>query len=123
MKDYQMYPAQIPGGTIPDQTNCDQGLAANTAGQALLTRSMFRGLLGDVSERKFDEMLASGLINQPLELGPRAPRWTRDDYQQTVARLARRAPGGEPSQLAKARRERIDAMKSCGSAVHGVGKP
>lgn len=94
------------------------GLAALSASapptalpKALLTESAFRALLGDVSPRKFAELLAAGVINAPLELGPRMPRWTVDDFNDAVARLQRRSPQAEPQTLAEGRRARIEAMK------------
>lgn len=79
---------------------------------ALLNESDFRTLLGGMSERKFKSLRASGVIPEPLELGPRVPRWTHSDFLATVAALPRREKAPEPSRLAQGRRERIEAMKA-----------
>jgi hypothetical protein len=87
---------------------------AGTAGQApspLLTKAAFRALLGGMSDRRFDELRAAGIIGAPLELSPRVPRWTHADYQETLARLPRRKPMPEPETLSTGRRERIERMK------------
>jgi len=92
--------------------NVDQ--AINTAGPApgpLLTEAAFRALLGGMSERKFKELRAAGIVGAPLLLGPRVSRWTHVDYQDTLARLPRREKTQEPETLATARRARIEAMK------------
>ncbi len=88
--------------------------ASNTAEPApgpLLTEAAFRALLGGMSERKFKELRAAGIVGAPLELGPRVARWTHADYLETVARLPRREKAPEPATLATARRARIEAMK------------
>lgn len=77
----------------------------------LLTEAAFRALLGGMSERKFHELRAAGIVGAPLQLGPRASRWTHADYQATLARLPRREKAPEPETLATARRARIEAMK------------
>lgn len=82
----------------------------------LLTEADFRAALGGMSERKFKELRAAGIVSEPLELGPRVPRWTHDDLAETISRLPRRQKAAEPSRLATARRARIDAMKSGSSA-------
>jgi hypothetical protein len=78
----------------------------------LLTEAAFRELLGGMSERKFKELRAAGIVGAPLELGPRVARWTHDDYLDTVQRLPRRAKAPEPDTLAKGRRARIEAVKA-----------
>lgn len=88
--------------------------ASNTVEQApgpLLTEAAFRALLGGMSERKFKELRAAGIVGAPLLLGPRVSRWTHADYQATLARLPRREKAPEPETLATARRARIEAMK------------
>lgn len=82
----------------------------------LLTEADFRALLGGMSERKFKELRSLGVVGAPLELGPRAPRWTHSDYLETVARLPRREPKPEPQRLCEGRRQRIEAMKAGGGA-------
>jgi hypothetical protein len=77
----------------------------------LLTEADFRALLGGMSERKFQQLRAAGIVGAPLELGPRVARWTHADYLETVARLPRREKAPEPETLGAARRARIEAMK------------
>lgn len=77
----------------------------------LLTEAAFRALLGGMSERKFKELRAAGIVGAPLELGPRVSRWTHSDYMETVARLPRREKATEPETLSAGRRARIEAMK------------
>ncbi len=77
----------------------------------LLTEAAFRALLGGMSERKFHELRASGIVGAPLELGPRVARWTQADFQETLARLPRRQAAPEPASLSAGRRARIEAMK------------
>ena len=83
--------------------------ASDTA-SPLLTEAAFRALLGGMSERKFKELRAAGIVGAPLELGPRVARWTHADYLETVARLPRREKAPEPQTLATALRARIKAM-------------
>lgn len=90
---------------------------AGEGAQALLTERDFRRLLGGVSERKFKELRAAGLVPAPLELGPRASRWTHDDYIKTLSLLPRREKAPEPQTLAEGRRARIKAMKASGAAA------
>lgn len=78
----------------------------------LLNERDFRAALGGIGERRFRELLAAGIVPAPLELGPRAPRWTQDDVAITIGRLRRRDPQRpEPETLARARRERIERLK------------
>jgi hypothetical protein len=78
----------------------------------LLKANDFRALLGGMGERRFAQLLAEGVIQPPLELGPRSPRWTHDDYLLTVQRLTRRERKAEPATLAEGRRARIDRLKA-----------
>lgn len=55
-------------------------------------------LLG-VSERKFHELRAAGLIPAPLRLSERASRWLRDELIQHVVRHAPRGTAAEPARL------------------------
>lgn len=71
----------------------------------------FCGLLV-VSERKFDQLLATGVIGQPLELGPRVARWTQSDFEAAIERLPRRHRAAEPATLSNGRRARIERMKN-----------
>lgn len=64
-----------------------------------------------VCERKGHELLAAGVIPQPLVLGPRCHRWTPEDFQLTLQRLSRRQRTSEPTTLAAGRRKRIEALK------------
>lgn len=77
----------------------------------LLKESDFRTLLGGMSERKFKQLRAGGIVGAPLELGPRVSRWTHEDYLATVARLPRRERASEPESLATGRRARIERVK------------
>lgn len=97
---------------------CVQGMGCNVnrsnnsdSSQPLLTEAAFRALLGGMSERKFKQLRADGIVGAPLLLGPRVSRWTHADYQDTLARLPRRQKAPEPDTLASARRARIEAMK------------
>lgn len=78
----------------------------------LLTKAVFRQLLGGMSERKFDELRAAGIVGQPLELGPRVARWTHADYLETLQRLPRRVKAPEPEALEKGRRRRLEAVST-----------
>ena len=78
----------------------------------LLTEAEFRQLLGGVSERKFHELRATGVIPPPLALGPRVGRWTIADFEAVVQRLPRRDVRIEPPTLAEGRRARIERIKS-----------
>lgn len=80
----------------------------------LLTEADFRAMLGGMSVRKFKALRAQGVVPQPLELGPRVARWTRTDYELTVARLPRRQTAPEPEKLGDARRARIERLKASG---------
>ncbi len=80
----------------------------------LLTEAAFRELLGGMSERKFKELRAAGIVGAPLELGPRVARWTQSDYEATLQRLPRRKKAPEPVTLAQGRRARIEAVKAGG---------
>lgn len=78
----------------------------------LLKESDFRALLGGMSERKFQQLRAAGIVPAPLALGPRVARWTHGDYLTTLSRLPRREQQPEPQSLAQGRRARIGAMKA-----------
>jgi predicted DNA-binding transcriptional regulator AlpA len=80
----------------------------------LLTKAKFCELLA-ISERKFDELLSSGVIDPPLDLGPRAGRWTHEDYAAAVTRLPRRNRQAEPETLSAGRRRRIEGLKAGGA--------
>lgn len=82
----------------------------------LLTEAELRNLL-KVGERRFKELRAAGVICDPIELGPRASRWTWLDYERIVARLPRRARAQEPPALAQGRRARIELMKGNGASA------
>jgi predicted DNA-binding transcriptional regulator AlpA len=82
----------------------------------LLTQAEFRQLLGGMSERKFQQLRADGIVPAPLELGPRVARWTSSDVAEAIAKLPRRAAKEEPETLAEARRRRINAMKTAPAA-------
>lgn len=78
----------------------------------LLTTVDMRAALGGMGERRFHELRTEGIIPAPLELGPRAPRWTFDDLAATINRLPRRERSPEPETLAQGRRARIESMKA-----------
>lgn len=84
--------------------------APTGAPRELLTKESFRRLL-NVSLRKFEELLAAGIVGPPLDLGPRAARWTYADYEATLVSLPRRERQPEPESLAAGRRRRIEALK------------
>jgi hypothetical protein len=92
--------------------NDESSSKSKAALQPLLKESDFRALLGGMSERKFKQLRAAGVIGEPLELGPRVARWTHEDYEFTVRHLPRRAKAPEPETLATGRRARIDAVKA-----------
>ena len=87
---------------------------ADAAPRPLLTEAAFRQLLGGMSERKFKQLRALGIVGAPLELGPRAARWTQEDYLATLQRLPRREQAAEPVSLAEGRRARIERMRTTG---------
>lgn len=72
----------------------------------LLTAAEVRAALGGMGERRFHELRAEGIVPPPLELGPRALRWTQDDVAQVISRLRRRDRQPEPASLAEARAAR-----------------
>ena len=84
---------------------------------ALFTQKALIAALGGMSERKFNSLRAEGIVPDPLELGPRAPRWTHEDYLEILRRLPRRPLRQEPTTLAEGRRERIEKLKSGNSAA------
>lgn len=68
---------------------------------ALLTALQAAALLG-VSERKFSEMRAAGLVPDAIALGERALRWRRDELLEHVAATAPRVRmQAEPAPLAR----------------------
>ena len=79
---------------------------------ALFTQKALIAALGGMSERKFNSLRAEGIVPDPLELGPRAPRWTHEDYLEILRRLPRRPLRQEPENLAEGRRARLDAIKA-----------
>lgn len=91
-----------------------QGNDSKAAPAPLLTKAAFRELLGGMSERKFDELRAAGIVPAPLELGPRVARWTRADFEETLQRLPRRAKAPEPEMLSAGRRKRAAAARTGG---------
>ena len=80
--------------------------------QPLLTEKALRAALGGISERKFKDLRAAGVIPDPLELGPRQPRWTPTDFLEILRRLPRRPIRQEPETLAEGRRARIERIKA-----------
>lgn len=97
--------------------NGEHKIGSGAAPRPLLKESDFRALLGGMSERKFKELRAAGIVPEPLELAPRVSRWTYGDYLETVERLPRRQRVPEPELLAKGRRTRIERIKAGGSAA------
>ena len=95
--------------------NGEHRFGDGAAPSPLLKESDFRALLGGVSERKFKELRAAGVVGPPLELSPRVARWTHNDYLETLARLPRRERAPEPTTLAKGRNARL-ALKAVVSA-------
>lgn len=85
------------------------------ANGGLLNEAAFRAKLGGISERKFKELRATGIVGAPLELGPRVARWTHADFEETLQRLPRREPKPEPETLASGRRAKIERLKSGGA--------
>ena len=77
----------------------------------LLSERAFRAALGGMSERKFQELRVTGVVDPPLMLGPRVSRWTPQDVAATVARLPRREKAPEPETLAQGRRARIERTR------------
>jgi hypothetical protein len=89
----------------------DNNTASNGAAAAPLLRDRdFRVLLG-VGARTFAAMRSAGIVPLPLDLGPRTPRWTYQDYLATVAKLPRRERAPEPATLAQGRRARIERLR------------
>lgn len=96
--------------------NGEHKIGEGAAIRPLLTQAELRAALGGISERKFQELQAEGVIPAPLALGPRCPRWTAEDLALIVSRLPRRERQAEPATLSHGRRARIEAMKR-GSAA------
>lgn len=83
--------------------------------QRLVGEDEFAQLLG-VSRRTLKDLRASGLVPEPLSLGPRLPRWhIPHDIEDTVRRLERRERRAEPGDLAAARRAHIEKLKAGGA--------
>jgi hypothetical protein len=78
----------------------------------LYKESEIRAALGGISERKFKEMRAAGIVPAPLELGPRVARWTSADFDLILQRLRRRQKSLEPAMLAEGRRARAERTKA-----------
>ena len=93
----------------------DAGQPGKGTIQPLLTEAAFRAGLGGMSERKFKELRAAGVVGPPLELGPRVARWTAADFEAAVARLPRRQAAPEPQTLSQGRRARIELAKRGGA--------
>jgi hypothetical protein len=91
--------------------NGEYKIGDGAAVQTLLTERDFCIALG-VSERKFKELRAAGLVPEPLALGPRVARWTSQDYAETLQRMPRRQRAAEPATLAEGRRARINRIKA-----------
>ncbi|MCA9645910.1 MAG: hypothetical protein KC492_34705, partial [Myxococcales bacterium] len=51
----------------------------------LLTATEMRAALGGLGERRFHDLRAAGVVPEPLELGPRAPRWTPEDLATAIS--------------------------------------
>lgn len=102
--------------------NGEHKVGSGAMARTLLTEADMCRELGDISERKFKELRAAGFIPDPLQLGPRCPRWTHDDLAEVIARLPRRERAPEPPTLAEGRRERIEKMKA-GSASSASAAP
>lgn len=83
--------------------NGEAKIADRKSISALLTQAEFRALLGGMSERKFHQLRASGVVGPPLDLGPRVARWTQDDYLETLSKLPRRLKQAEPQCLVAGR--------------------
>lgn len=81
----------------------------------LLTATDMRAALGGLGERRFHDLRAAGVVPDPLELGPRVPRWTPEDLATAISRLPRRKRVPEPETLAKGRRARIEKIKAHGA--------
>jgi predicted DNA-binding transcriptional regulator AlpA len=96
--------------------NGEHKVGDSAAPRALLKESDLASLLG-VSERKLKDLRASGLVPDPIELGPRAHRWTHDDYLETLRRLPRSGLREEPPRLSQGRRARIEALKAAGQGA------
>ncbi|MBP6252451.1 MAG: hypothetical protein KA387_06825 [Rubrivivax sp.] len=93
-----------------DYQDTDKAAPATLA--PLFTDVALRAALGGIGERKFAELRAAGIVPDPLLLGPRCARWTREDYLEILRRLPRRQRQAEPMTLAEGRRRRIEKSKA-----------
>lgn len=63
-----------------------------------------------VSTRKFAELRETGLVPEPLVLGPRALRWIPEECEAAARRMPRQGKLAEPAQLLRSRIERMKAV-------------
>jgi predicted DNA-binding transcriptional regulator AlpA len=105
-----MYEAAVDGITV---RQTPQEMKKNTAdprrsaraslAPAFLNAKQAAELLG-VSERKFIQLRAAGVVPPALELGPRALRWSRDELLAHIAATAPRVRlQGAPASIAAAK--------------------
>jgi hypothetical protein len=73
----------------------------------------------NVSVRRFHELREQPWCPRPIVLGPRQLRWSMAELSAAVAAMPRQEAKAEPSQLAKARRARIESMKTAGQRAAG----
>ena len=66
----------------------------------------------NVSVRRLHELREQPWFPRAIALGPRQLRFARAELEAAVASMPRQESKFEPSQLAAARRRRIDAMKA-----------
>lgn len=74
--------------------------AAQPAAPAFLNLAQAAKLLG-VSERTFHELRRRGLVCEPIQLGPRALRWLRDELIEHTRQTAPRGGMPMPEHLAR----------------------
>lgn len=102
-----------------DGTRSTRKSALLSPAGGLMTEHQFAARL-QISERKFHELRAQGVVGPPLVLGPRLSRWTEADYDAALCNLPRKHEREEPAQLLRKRIERLKAAPD--SAVDAAQK-
>jgi predicted DNA-binding transcriptional regulator AlpA len=70
-----------------------------------------------VGVRKFAQLRATGVVPEPIVLGPRALRWVPAELVESLQRLPRAQSLAQPAQLRRARIERLKGSTSPATAL------
>lgn len=90
------------------------------AAQVLLTTAQAAKVFG-VCERKFQQLRVNAWMPLPIDLGPRALRWVRSELEQAVLNMPRSSAPKEPSQLLRARIEKMKSRDSSSASSGSAG--